>query len=122
MGCYFCGNLNTEQHHIIFRSQCKPLQNCKYNIVELCVEHHRGCNGVHGKNGSKLNIVLRKNLQKKINSLLKMVRLNNEGISSILQISEDDAYKLTKGLILNTDGVYDENDVLRKILGGKLYL
>lgn len=38
----------------------------KYGLkVPLCYEHHRGTNGVHGKNGRQLDIKLKKIAQKK---------------------------------------------------------
>ena len=46
--CKVCGNPYTELHHIMFRSEVKALEHCKLNLVNLCVEHHKGTYGVHG--------------------------------------------------------------------------
>ncbi|MDS1004960.1 hypothetical protein P9J83_15860 [Clostridium sporogenes] len=40
--CVICGRPNSECHHIVFRSQQKALEHCKYNYMYLCGEHHRG--------------------------------------------------------------------------------
>ena len=60
-GCYAPG---AEIHHIIFgsgkRKQCERIE----SLILLCYECHRGTYGVHGKNGRKLNLKLKRNLQK----------------------------------------------------------
>ena len=63
--CYFCGNqIGLESHHCILG---KNRQNAeKYGLkVWLCYEHHRGTNGVHGKNGNQLQNKLKIIAQKK---------------------------------------------------------
>jgi putative salt-induced outer membrane protein YdiY len=52
--CFICGRYcNTETHHIFGASDRDWAE--KYGLkVELCYEHHQGTNGVHGKNGKKL--------------------------------------------------------------------
>ncbi|MDP4147584.1 MAG: hypothetical protein Q8936_24475, partial [Bacillota bacterium] len=55
-----------ELHHIMFRSECKPLENCKLNHIHLCASHHRGTNGVHGKNGHSLDRKLKLKFQNKL--------------------------------------------------------
>ncbi|EPY2295892.1 hypothetical protein ACXATC_003562, partial [Clostridium sporogenes] len=54
--CEVCGKSNgVELHHIVFKSECKPLEKCKYNFAYLCMEHHKGNYGPHGKYGEKFN-------------------------------------------------------------------
>lgn len=53
-----------EEHHIFFGPSRKLSE--KYGLkVPLCIEHHRGTNGVHGKNGKQLNEKLKKIAQRK---------------------------------------------------------
>lgn len=63
--CYFCGSKNMlESHHCILGKNRKNAE--KYGLkVWLCQEHHRGTNGVHGKNGSQLQNQLKIIAQKK---------------------------------------------------------
>ena len=61
--CEVCGSPGNEIHHCIFGSgkkkQCERLE----SIILLCYECHRGTYGVHGKNGSELNLRLKQKLQ-----------------------------------------------------------
>ena len=52
--CYFCGSqIGLESHHCILGKNRHNAE--KYGLkVWLCYEHHRGTNGVHGKNGNQL--------------------------------------------------------------------
>ena len=64
--CEICGsNHLVEVHHIIHgkgkRNQFETVESC----IDLCWEHHRGTKGVHGKDGHKLDIELKKKLQSK---------------------------------------------------------
>lgn len=63
--CYFCGSqVGLESHHCILGKNRKNAE--KYGLkVWLCQEHHRGTNGVHGKNGSQLQNHLKVIAQKK---------------------------------------------------------
>lgn len=52
--CFVCGNTyHTEEHHI-FGAANRNLSEINGLKVNLCVEHHRGDKGVHGKDGHKL--------------------------------------------------------------------
>lgn len=60
--CYVCGKKDTEVHHIYFGSNRKISD--KYGFtVRLCPEHHRGTNGVHGKNGHEIDMILKRTQQ-----------------------------------------------------------
>lgn len=57
--CYFCKNKsNLHKHHIMkgIRNRKKAEEDGLW--VYLCYEHHEGTNGVHGKNGHNLDIML----------------------------------------------------------------
>lgn len=61
-----CGNPNNiEEHHIFFGNPRRKISE-KYGLkVWLCTKHHRGTNGVHGKNGHELDLKLKEIAQKK---------------------------------------------------------
>jgi len=45
--CQYCGGPGDELHHILFRSQ--QGKNKANNLITLCIECHRGHNGIHGR-------------------------------------------------------------------------
>ncbi|ALY08113.1 putative HNH endonuclease [Bacillus phage vB_BhaS-171] len=53
--CYFCGSPHIEMHHVIPKGHSKTRngRGTWRNLRPLCTEHHRGEDGVHGKNGAK---------------------------------------------------------------------
>lgn len=57
--CFVCKNPKVEEHHIFFGNPRRKISE-RYGLkVWLCVEHHRGTNGVHGKNGHELDLRLK---------------------------------------------------------------
>lgn len=121
MGCYVCGNCNTENHHIIFRGQSKALIKCKLNLVELCEAHHRGHDGIHGKNGRALDLKLKLDLQDRLFSLFEKDYITKKDIENKLEISLSCVEKVVKGMVISKEG-YEKEAVIRKLLGGKLYV
>ena len=62
--CIICGSWNVEDHHIFFGTGKRKLSE-EYGLkVWLCPTHHRLTNGVHGKNGHKLDMELKQLGQK----------------------------------------------------------
>jgi 5-methylcytosine-specific restriction endonuclease McrA len=62
--CYVCGKGGYLEDHHVFNSSNRDHSE-KYGLkVNLCPECHRGHNGVHGKNGSKLNLKLKIQFQR----------------------------------------------------------
>lgn len=62
--CIVCGSWNVEDHHIYFGVAKRKLSE-KYGLkVWLCPSHHRGTNGVHGRDGHKLDQELKQLGQK----------------------------------------------------------
>ena len=62
--CEICkSNNKVELHHILYgngkRKQCERLE----SVIFLCYKHHRGTNGVHGKNGHILDLKLKLKVQ-----------------------------------------------------------
>lgn len=63
--CERCGgNRMVQLHHIIGgngnRRQCETTE----SVIALCWDCHHGTNGVHGKNGSELDLELKQGLEK----------------------------------------------------------
>lgn len=61
--CLVCGSRDVEQHHVLFGVPRRKYADQDGLWVWLCPEHHRGTNGVHGKNGHWLDILLKKTAQ-----------------------------------------------------------
>lgn len=63
--CYICQSIcNLEEHHIFYGTSNRKMSE-KYGLkVFLCMEHHRGTYGVHGKYSKELNEKLHKVGQK----------------------------------------------------------
>lgn len=62
--CLVCGSWNIEDHHIFFGVSKRKLSE-KYGLkVWLCPTHHRGTQGVHGRDGHKLDMELKQLGQK----------------------------------------------------------
>lgn len=57
--CYVCNTTNNlHLHHIIFGKNRKKADEDGLTVY-LCREHHEGTFGVHGKNGHKLDTILK---------------------------------------------------------------
>ena len=119
--CNICGTSYAETHHIMFRSEVKALEHCKLNLVDLCIDHHKGTYGVHGSKGAALNNKLKLEFQNKLESLFIKEYLTEEEISEVLGISDKAVYRLLKTLKRYKEGYFRE-DVIRACLGGKLIL
>lgn len=59
--CIVCGQANNLHRHHIFYGRANRQNSEKYDLTcWLCVEHHEGMSGVHGKYGENLNAALKK--------------------------------------------------------------
>lgn len=59
--CVICGAVkDIEMHHCIHGTSGRKLATKYHLLVGLCPEHHRGTNGVHGKNGAELDLMLKR--------------------------------------------------------------
>ncbi|MCF0149507.1 MAG: hypothetical protein HUJ77_14075 [Clostridium sp.] len=119
--CSECGKLYAETHHIVFRSEAKALEHCKLNLVNLCIEHHKGTFGPHGSKGSAANKKYKLEFQNKLEILLDKQFLTKEEINKVLQISDKALNRLLKTLSLQ-NGLYVREDVIRVCMGGKLVI
>ena len=48
-----------EEHHCIYGRGRRKISDREGLVVMLCAKHHRGTNGVHGKNGSEIRYTLK---------------------------------------------------------------
>ena len=119
--CKVCGNPYTELHHIMFRSEVKALEHCKLNLVNLCVEHHKGTYGVHGSKGASLNRKLKLEFQNTLEELWDKQYLTKEEINKILQIDDKALNRLLKRFSIQ-DYKYIKEDIIRACMGGKLIM
>lgn len=119
--CEVCGtSYNVELHHIMFRSEVKPLERCRLNFAYLCSEHHRGTYGPHGSRGAYLNRKLKIRFQNELERSWLKEYLTKEEINDVLRISEIALSRLLKPIKVTKLG-YERESVIRACLGGKLY-
>lgn len=118
--CKVCGtSYGGEDHHIIFKSQVKPLDKCPKNHVYLCNIHHRD-----HRNGVHFNAELDKKFKNEFREWLQSVFVNNYyspgEIQKILNISVRSTEQLLKALP-HRCYLYESEDIIRACMGGKLY-
>ncbi|NFF69478.1 hypothetical protein FDF69_20500 [Clostridium sporogenes] len=121
--CEICGtSYGVELHHIVFKSECKPLEKCKYNFAYLCWEHHKGDYGPHGKYGEKFNRQLKLGFQNWLENIFTKEYYTLEEIQKELDISQNAARSLSK-LMYPVQGIkYKKEDITRVCMGGKRVL
>ena len=115
--CEICGKPYAETHRIIFRSEVKALEHCNLNLVNLCIEHHKGTYGPHGSKGAALNRKLKLEFQNTLELLWDKQYLTREEINQVLQISDKALNRLLKTLSLQK-GKYVREEVMRACMGG----
>jgi len=116
--CNICGTSYAETHHVMFRSEVKSLEHCKLNLIDLCIDHHKGTYGVHGSKGAALNNKLKLEFQNKLETLFIKEYLTEEEISQVLGISDKATYRLLKTLKRYKEG-YSRDDVILRCMNGK---
>ena len=117
--CKVCGtSYGVELHHRVYRSECKPLENCKLNHCHLCGKHHRDHKvGVHFNKEFDREIKLE--FQNWLEMLFDKPYLTKEEINEVLQISDKALNRLLKTLSLQK-GLYVREEVIRQCMGGRL--
>lgn len=117
--CIVCGRPNSEEHHIVFRSQQKALEHCKVNKIYLCSEHHRGNNSPH-KNRN-MDIKYKLELQKKLFKLFDRedYKYREKDIKELLGISSAAVNRICK--LIDRRVGYTREEIVRACMGGKLY-
>jgi hypothetical protein len=114
--CEVCGKNVVERHHIIFRSQGGldfPL-NYKY----LCLEHHKENKGPH--RNKKIDLEYKLELQVKLKNILDKDYYTENELIKILELNRTQAHKICRKFPLYKEG-YKKEDIIRRLLGGKVY-
>lgn len=126
--CSNCGAEGlVEKHHVFFKSKARALKNCSLNFVDLCTDCHRGKNGVHGKDGHKLDIKLKREKQEALikalqDNYIKDGETTLQGIARILGITEKEVQAACKNIKpIYFEDAYAIKDIVRALQGGKLY-
>lgn len=114
MRCEVCGKPNAEYHHVIFRSQGGLT--FKYNCKYLCSEHHRGNNSPHKDRNIDLKYKIE--MQDKLFKALKEYVQPDDLLE--IGLNKNQIKKVLKTLIVQKEG-YSREDVVRKLMGGRLY-
>lgn len=110
--CAICGSsYNIEDHHIMFKSQIKPLEKCPYNHIYLCEKHHRDPKeGVHFN--TALDEKLKKDFRLQLEKLFTKDTYTLQEIRDILRIGNNAVNKLCKN-IWTYEGRYKREDIIR---------
>jgi hypothetical protein len=117
--CQICGANYAELHHIIFKSECKPLEDSEFNFIYLCHYHHRDHRaGAHHNKQFDKELKLR--VQEELDYRLKSKELTREEIQESLKLGGKNLDKLLK-LVIAKNGKFDKEKVIRACMGGKLY-
>lgn len=121
--CSICGSHHlVEVHHIIKRSQAPALIDCKYNLIPLCWDHHKGNYGIHGIYGHELDQKLKRRLQDNLQLMFgEGIYYSIEQIKENLDINLKATERLVKSL-LPLEGKYLGQDIIRACMGGKMII
>lgn len=121
MECYLCKKdySYTEIHHIVLRSECKPLERCEMNTVRLCKYCHEFLH--HDKRGPEKIKELKLEFQNKLEMLFDKKYLTREEIKEVLKISDKPLDNLLKPIVMKK-GLYEREDVIRACMGGKMII
>ena len=104
------------KHHIVFRSQGGL--DTDDNLIKLTFDGHEGNNGPH--QSREVDIKLKKDLQEYYYRRFSKEEYSITEIASILRKSESYIEKHFRK-VKNLAGIYQREDIIRKLMGGKLY-
>ena len=114
--CEVCGKSYPERHHIVFKSQGGF--DISINYINLCSDHHRGNNSPHRCKAT--NLLYKQQMQTKLEKILCKDYYTETELKEILEFKSNQLKKMCKKLSLYDKG-YAREDVIRRILGGKIY-
>jgi len=116
--CAECGlTFGIEDHHIIYKGKCKPLDYCKHNHVDLCYIHHRDHKkGIH--HNKQLNEKYKLIFQNYLEMHFLKEYLTREEIKEVLGISEHPLDKLLSSLITH-NSKYNRDELIMVCMGGQ---
>ncbi len=104
------------KHHIVFRSQGGL--DFELNYKYLTLEEHEGNNGPHLNR--KIDLIYKKEMQDRLCRVFKNTEYSNKEIASVLGKSTKYIEKHFKR-VPSAAGLYQREDIIRKLMGGKLY-
>lgn len=116
-GCTYEG---CHSHHIVFRSQGGP--DITMNLIRLCPYHHNmSPEGVHMN--PALDKRLKRVLQKEYETVFEFEEkeLTVELVAERIGMSKKKAEKYFSKIQKNPDGTMDREDIIRRLMGGRLY-
>ncbi len=112
-GCKCIG----QRHHIVFRSQGGL--DIELNYKYLCAEHHNmGNRSPHMSR--EIDVGYKIELQRKFYKLFHEARYTIGEIAELLDCQQKTLEKRFKA-VPNHAGMYEKEDVIRALMGGKLY-
>jgi hypothetical protein len=116
--CEICGR-ESEEHHIVFRSQASYMVKVELNKKLLCPEHHKGNDGPHLNRKTDLKYKLE--LQKKLFELFSKDYYKAPEIKELLGLRELNMFSFIKILNPVGDKGFARLDIVMRCMGGKLY-
>lgn len=113
-----CIREGCHSHHIVFRSQGGP--DIAMNLIRLCPYHHNmSPEGVHMN--PALDKHLKCELQREYEMLFPESELTVEMVADRIGMSRKKAEKYFSKVQKNLDGTMDRENVIRRLMGGRLY-
>lgn len=107
-----------EKHHIVFKSQGGL--DFELNYKPLTPYDHRGPKGPHMCRETDLKY--KKEMQRKLEEILVDEFYTEKELIKILGLKPQQAYKAFKKIDKHPDRGMKREDVIRRLMGGKLYL
>lgn len=104
------------KHHIVFRSRGGLDYNL--NLIDLSLEDHEGSSGPHHNREKDLQLKI--GLQDTLFELFSEEEYTVEEIAKALGKSKRYIEKRFRK-VKNFAGIYQKEDIIRKLMGGKLY-
>lgn len=115
-----CIREGCHSHHIVFRSQGGP--DITMNLIRLCPYHHNmSPEGVHMN--PALDKRLKRVLQKEYETVFEFEEkeLTVELVADRIGMSKKKAEKYFSKIQKNPDGTMNREDIIRRLMGGRLY-
>lgn len=113
-----CIHEGSHSHHIVFRSQGGP--DIAMNLIRLCPHHHNmSPEGVHMS--PTLDKQMKRMLQEQYEVILVENAIPVELVADRIGMSRKKAEKYFAKVPKNPDGTMDHEDIIRRLMGGRLY-
>lgn len=113
--CEVCG-VRAEVHHIV--NKCEGGIDYPLNYKYLCSDHHRGKEGPH--KSYKVDIRYKLELQNKLGEILEKDYYNIYELENLLHINKNKLKRMFKWSRVYKEG-YKREDIILKLMGGKVY-